>query len=280
MSKDIEKTENENLPAQDNQHNPYEAHGAQATARNIIGSILKFTKGRWKAGMENEEIPKGTRLIVEMRSLMVGYQKWENEKPVDNHMGLVSERFQAPARRAIGDMDKEQWETDEHGEPRDPWQMSNMVIMREVGTEGDTEGLYTFVTSSRGGISAIGVLSKNYGRKIREDDTLLPVVELDDDSYMHSKKMYGEIYVPVFKIVGWGTCEDVVENAADFEMVEEVGKTKETGEEVDEETGEVTETKTRTAPKKAEHAKVRQATASTKPAPAKKTPAGKKKTKF
>ena len=90
MSKDIEKAENENLPAQTNQHNAYEAYGAQATQRNIVGQLLKFAKGRWFAGQNNEEIEEGTQLIVDMTTLTVGWQKWQDDKPVDNHMGLVS----------------------------------------------------------------------------------------------------------------------------------------------------------------------------------------------
>jgi hypothetical protein len=274
MTKDIEKTENENLPTQNPQHNAYEAYGAQASQRNIVGQLLKFNKGRWLTGGANNELVEvepGTRLIVNMASLTVGWQKWEGDKPVDNHMGLVNENFQAPLRRTLGDNKEDGgWERDEDGKERDPWQPSNMVILREIGTTGETEGLYTFATSSRGGINAIGMLSKAYGKKIREDDTLLPIVELDSDSYAHSNKRLGIIDIPIFNIIGWGTAADV-EDATET-VVEE------NGEEVDEETGEVTETKTRAAaPKKAEPAK---ASAAKKPAPAKKAAPGKKKVRF
>ncbi len=272
MSKDIEKTENENLPTQNPAHNPYEAYGAQASQRNIVGQLLKFNKGKWLTGGADSkpvEVKKGIRLVVNMASLTVGWQKWEGDKPVDAHMGLVNENYQAPTRRSLGDNKEDGgWEEDENGVERDPWQRSNMVVMREIGTAGEDEGLYTFATSSRGGINAVGVLSQRYGRKIREDDTLLPIIELDAGSYMHRIKSRGEIDFPIFTIVGWGTADDLDD------------ATETVVEEVDEETGEVTETKTRTAPKKTEHAKARQATASTKPAPAKKTAAGKKKTRF
>jgi hypothetical protein len=274
MTKDVEKTENENenLPSKNPAHNAYEAWGAQASQRNIIGQLLKFNKGRWVTGGANNqlvEIKPGTRLIVNMASLTVGWQKWQDDRPVDSHMGLVSENYQPPLRRTLGDNKEDGgWEEDENGKERDPWQASNMVVLRQIGTSGETEGLYTFATSSRGGINAIGVLSKTYGRKIREDEEALPIVELGAGSYMHRIKSRGEIEFPVFNIIGWGTAADV-EDASETVV-----------EEVDEETGEVTETKTRTAPKKTEHAKARQATASTKPAPAKKTAAGKKKPRF
>jgi hypothetical protein len=270
MTKDIEKVENETLPAQNLQHNPYERHGAQTTQRNIVGQLLKFIKGRWLTGGANNEmveIEAGTRAIVNMASLTVGWQKWEDDKPVDNHMGLVSENYQPPNRTTLGDNKEDGgWERDENGVERDPWQKSNMVIMREIGTEGDDEGLYTFATSSRGGINAIGVLSTAYGKKIRENNELLPIVELRASSYAHSNKQRGIIDIPVFTIVGWGTAADVDDAT----------------ETVDAETGEVVEA-IGAAPKKAEraeHAKAEHAKASKKPEPAKKTaaPAGKKKT--
>src|SRR6266850_6356926 len=109
MAKEIAETETEsNVPAQqDSQHNAFEAHGAQATNRTIKGQILKFTKGFWKAGMDDEEVKGNPQLIVDMRTLTVGWQKWENDKPVDNHMGLVSENYQPPPRNKIGDNEED-----------------------------------------------------------------------------------------------------------------------------------------------------------------------------
>jgi hypothetical protein len=258
MTKDIEKTENENLPTQ--QHNSYEAYGAQVSQRNIVGQLLKFVKGRWKAA--DEEIEDGIRVIVDMRTLTIGWQKWEDDKPVDSHMGLVSDNYQPPLRKDIGDWDdKSEWGTDTNGNPRDPWQRSNMVLMREIGTMGE-EGLYTFATSSRGGVNAIGLLSKEYGRKIREDNEALPIVELKADYYKHSE-LKTDIDIPVFKRVGWGTAADVHWPP----------------EEVDEETSEVTETRTRTAAAAKKPADTRKAEAK-KPDAKKPDTKTKKKTKF
>jgi hypothetical protein len=275
MAKDIEKTENENetLPAKNPQHNPYEAYGAQAAQRNFVGQILKFAKGNYRFGQNNAELEAGTKVIVDMRTLTVGWQKWQDDRPIDSHMGLVNENFQPPLRKTIGPTEDDgTWEIDKvTKQPRDPWQFSNMVVMREVGTTGEDEGLYSFVTSSRGGINAIGVLSKAYGKKIREDSEALPIIELNADEYQHSTKAYGMIDIPVFKIVDWGTAADVA--------LEGVGEADEVDEEVDEETGEITEAKTRTAPRTAPKADA----ATRKAAPAKKAEVargGKKKVRF
>lgn len=259
---EIEKSESEheNLPAQSSAHNAYEAYGNQATQRNIIGQLLKFIDGEWKAGQNNDVLKAGTQLIACMGTLTIGYQKWANKRPTDSHMGLVADGYQPPLRRDIGDLKEDGgWEVFD-GEERDPWQLTNMLVLREPGTAGDEKGLYTFSTSSRGGISAIGMLSKAYGRKIREDDTLLPIVELQADSYQHSERRYGTIDIPVFEIVGW-TPDATVEDATNVTIEHE-------------DTGEVTTTKT--APKKA--------AAASKPASSKKSEppkkAGKKSTRF
>jgi hypothetical protein len=261
MSKEVIETET-NIPAQDSQHNAFEAFGAQATNRNIVGQLLKFTKGNWKAGMHNETIEEGTQLIVDMHTLTVGWQKWEDEKPVDNHMGLVSENYQPPRRTAIGDLEKEHWPEDRNGVKHDPWQTANMVLMRQIGTTGDEEGLYTFVSGSRGGTNAIGVISKLYGRNIRIDSEALPVVELSSDSYQHSDNRIGEVFIPVLKLIGWATATDV----------EDATETV------------ITPVNESAAPKKDEAPKKDSAKAAAKPAPAKKAEAAKggtkKKTRF
>jgi len=57
MAREIIETENENLPAEmDTGHNAYEAYGAQAVNRTIVGQILKFAKGFWKAGQDNVDV--------------------------------------------------------------------------------------------------------------------------------------------------------------------------------------------------------------------------------
>ena len=59
-----------------------------------------------------------------------------------------------------------------------------------------------FKVSSGGGLGAIGKLSKSYGDACKQEGTmdLVPVVALDGDSYMH--KQFGEIFFPVFHVLG------------------------------------------------------------------------------
>jgi hypothetical protein len=262
MSKDIENNEDDNLPSHEQSAAYLESYGKQASQKK---NLLRFTKGDYVYGKEedNTGLPIGTVVIMDLSTLQAGWQKWEEGKPTEANIGFVNEGFQPKPRDELGDDDKDLWEIDEDSKdktPRDPWQFSNLVIVRQLGTTGD-DGLFTFVTASRGGLSAIGEVCKVGGRKMREDpETCLPIVELNFGSYAHSNKSFGRIKYPVFKIVGWASAAEI-EDATETVV-----------EEVDEET-----TKPKTAPKKPEPPK--KAAAAAKKSEPKKIapPAGKKK---
>ena len=158
------------------------------------------------AGENNDIIEEGTQFIANMDELFVGWVRWSNNRPTDHVMGKVVERYQPQRRSELGDNDPNQWETDDRGEPRDPWQPTNYLLL-----EGEEEELYTFTTSSRGGINAIGELCNKYGKLERQKPNDYPVVEIGTGSYMHSNKAYGRIKYPTLTIVGWSPKKDFAE---------------------------------------------------------------------
>jgi hypothetical protein len=129
------------------ERNAFQQYSDAASRSRIIGKLLKFSKGEYLAGQDNEEIAEGTRLVVNMDELMVGFQKWEGGKPADSEMGRVAEGFRPPKRADLGDLDESRWETDDRGQPRDPWQLTNVVVLKAA----DGDQIYTFATSSKGG---------------------------------------------------------------------------------------------------------------------------------
>jgi hypothetical protein len=180
--------------------NFFEKYGEAATQRNIVGSLLKFTKfGEYRAGQEEREVPRGTPLAACMTALEAGYVRWEDGRPVEFAMGPIGEGFIPPKRSELGHLDQSLWDTFDDGRPRDPWQFSNSLVMTDL----ETEELYTFSTSSKGGLGAIGELAKVYGKHIRLHPAELPVVELDVGSYLHKDRSKGEIRFPVFKVTSW-----------------------------------------------------------------------------
>lgn len=188
--------------------NFYERYGDLASARSITGKLLKFSKfGEYRAGVDNEEIPIGTELIAYMPSFAAGYVRWENGSPAEAQMGYVGEGFIPPKRNDLGWNDSSEWSKDDRGVPRDPWQFTNSLIFIDFSKEA----LFTYNASSKGGLGALGGLSKIYGRHIKTHPRELPTVKLGVDSYPHKVKAYGEIRFPVFSIVGdrWVSVDDI-----------------------------------------------------------------------
>jgi len=178
--------------------NPFLNYGEAAKQTSIVGDLLKFSKGDWSAGQNNTMIAEGTQFIANMDELLIGWIRWSDMKPTDHVMGKVSKRFQPPRRSELGDLDSAQWETDENGQTRDPWQLSNYLLMQDEDGQ-----LYTFTTSSRGGLNAVGDLCLKYGKMSRQKPDQYPVVAIGTGSYLHSNKAYGRIKYPTFEIVGW-----------------------------------------------------------------------------
>ena len=134
---------------------PFEALANAISPRTIVGALLKFSKGDFLAGEDAKEIPEGTAFTANVDELMVGWVKWSNGKPIEHIMVRVAEGRTLPNRAELGDDDATRWETDSLGAPRDPWQYTSYLPLM-----GETGDLYTFTTSSRGGLGANGDLCR------------------------------------------------------------------------------------------------------------------------
>jgi len=196
--------------------NYFQSYGDQVSQKSIVGKLLKFSKGDYLVGEDNDEVEEGTQYVANMDELMVGWIRWSDSKPTDQIMGRVSEGYQAPRRSDLGDDDKSKWEVDEQGRERDPWQFSNYLILKTPGEAGE-DALFTFTTSSRGGLNAIGELCKAYGKAMRQRPDELPIISLGVGSYQHSNKAFGRIKFPIFEVVGWAAKAEFAEALADVE---------------------------------------------------------------
>ncbi|MBO4228150.1 hypothetical protein [Bradyrhizobium neotropicale] len=214
---------------------PFTQFANDVGQRSIVGSLLKFSKGDWLVGETNDEVPLGTQFVANMGELLRGWVRWADNKPTDHVMGKVMMRYQPPRRSELGDLDKSQWEVDDKGNERDPWQETYYLLL--MGTGDDHGELYTYAASSKGGRDAIAELCKEYSKgKRKQKGEMYPVVALGSDSYPHPKKEYGRIKTPVLKIVGWVATS----------VFDDIGTADD--EQIDPETGEVmTATATATA---------------------------------
>jgi len=178
--------------------NVYQQFGDETRTTNIEGDLLRFTKqGEWIHGQEEEELKKGTELIMGINTMKRGWQKWRDQKPVDFRMGLLSDGFRPPSRDELGDTDEDLWE--EMGDvKRDPWQETYQVLMLDP----KTKEVYTFSTSSKSGRTALGEISTAYGDRLQdgEDKEAMPIVKLMASFYKH--KTHGKVMIPIFELTG------------------------------------------------------------------------------
>lgn len=176
---------------------PFAAYGQEAAGNT--GDFLKFSKGEWLKGQNDDEIKLGTRLAANLEELSVGWIQWADKKPVERRMGLLAQGHVPERRPELGLLDQGAWEVDKDGKPQDPWSFTNEIPVVDLVT-----GEQMIISmSSKGGIGAIGTLCKAYGRErpARIAAGQVPVIELQRDSYKHRE--YGKTYVPVMLLADW-----------------------------------------------------------------------------
>ena len=198
MTQELTITKNQAL-ATTNGADPFLAYADAVRPQHILGDLLKHSKGEFLAGEDNETIPPKKKMVAALDLLTIGYVHWSGGKPIEHRMILVANGVQPPRRAELGDTDPTQWEEkDASGAPRDPWQLTQYLPM--VAEDGK---LFTFSTSSRGGIGAIANLARHYARGRAGHPNSFPVIELQVEAYQHSNSAFGRIKVPVLKCVGW-----------------------------------------------------------------------------
>jgi len=134
---------------------------------------------------------------------MAGWIKWVDNKPVEHIMVRVADGIPPKKRSDLGDDDKALWELDNQDKSRDPWQFTNYLpLMNEKGE------LFTFTTSSRGGLGAIADLSRRYARHRKRHPNVFPMIALNVDSYQHKIRELGRIKFPVFEPAGYAPKTD------------------------------------------------------------------------
>jgi len=188
-------------PAPQQQHtNPFEAYGNAVAPRMIVGRVLKFSQGfNFQAGQDGPEVAVGTVLVAIMPTLAAGWVKWENGLPTEQIIGLVADGFTPHKRKDLGDTDESAWAEDERGQRRDPWQLSNYLVMADP----NSRELFTFATSSKGGLGAVGQLCKLYGKMMRQQPDKIPLVKLGFGSYKPRDPARSRVKYPTFEVVGW-----------------------------------------------------------------------------
>ena len=167
---------------------------AEAEARLIRGSLLKFADWKWSIGKEKEavEVKEGRRLIAVATA--AAWVKWQGGKPVEYR--LREPGVPMPERGELGDNDRAGWEAGPDGKPRDPWQNTRFVHL----IDPQTAEAFTFSTSSWGGRDCVINLADQIKRMRGKHPDAVPLVELGA-APMSTK--FGRKSKPTLKVVGW-----------------------------------------------------------------------------
>jgi hypothetical protein len=131
---------------------------------------MKFSKGDFIAGENNTTIEIGMTVTANLDEMLVGWIKWKEGKPVEHRMVRIADGATPARRDDLGDDEPSKWEVDtNNGQLKDPWQFTNYLPL--LAADG---ALFTFTTSSRGGLGAIGDLARRYGKHSRKHPDVFP----------------------------------------------------------------------------------------------------------
>jgi hypothetical protein len=180
-----------NNPEDDREIDAYDAYINEGGAN--FGKLLKFVKGEYFIGEEEVEI--GTQYAALVFEERRGWVKFVDGKPVDYRIGLVRDGYVLPSRESLGDNDPAFWPTDKKGNPQDIWVKQAYLPILDI----ESDEVLCFVTGSQGGDQALRGLMRDYKPKARTSE--VPIISLQSDSYAHD--IYGRVFIPVLKIVGW-----------------------------------------------------------------------------
>jgi hypothetical protein len=165
---------------------------ASAVDRLIRGQLLRYIDWRYLVGKERTPLPLGTKLAA--MAEIAFWQRWEGQKPAEiivRQPGGV-----LPYREDLSRRDESEWPIGLSGDKADPWQNSRAVYFAEP----ETAKIYTFLTSSWGGRSAVSDLSGQIFRMRLARPGVTPIVELQA---VEMPTRFGVKSRPEFRVVEW-----------------------------------------------------------------------------
>ncbi|HZZ23598.1 MAG TPA: hypothetical protein VFE60_13950 [Roseiarcus sp.] len=164
----------------------------EATQRVILGLMLLFADWKWTTGREHTPVPEG--ILLAALSTAAGWVRWAAGKPVEYVMREPG--GQLADRDTLGHTDQAHWEVGPSGDKQDPWRSSRFVYL----VDPQSAEVYTFTTSSIGGIGAVSDLAEKIGRRRAVHPGATPLVQL---AAAEMPTRFGRKSRPVFKVVDW-----------------------------------------------------------------------------
>lgn len=170
-----------------------------AAANALGGSDAKYLKfngnsGEYTHGKEQDELPHGSKLAVNMAQFRRGWICWKEGNVVQEIMVPVSEGL-PPSQSDLPD----------HGpyvvtaEQKDGWSEQAAIDLRDITTGAE----YTLKVTSKSGLRGLGTLLKDFIKAYKAHPDELPVVELGSSTFMPKQKSFGKKHAPKLTIVEW-----------------------------------------------------------------------------
>jgi hypothetical protein len=187
----------------------------EAAAASLSGGdqkpILKFQKGDWYLGQENEEIPNGTKLAANIMEAEWGWVRWSDGKPVERRMVRIATGAQAPTRDTLGHLDKELWDRDNAGQ-----------AARPLAVHGRHPGARDRRPEARGAalrrVEGLGGLLQGAVRRLRQGDARERRQDADRPArgrQVHPPgKEYGVVKTPKLELVEWKAAAELEQKPA------------------------------------------------------------------
>jgi hypothetical protein len=173
---------------------------------------LKFSNGGFFVNNGAVDVPfvDNVKLVAQMPTLRTGWVRYDCGFPVKSIMGEVSENFQPPARKDLGDDDKSLW-PELNGQPDDPWHATADIVLYDPDRGNNIllvidNDAHKHVDFGEGGYlcetESLGILCQLYAAHARRAPDELPLIELTSRiAFTHP--ISGDISIPQIDVVDW-----------------------------------------------------------------------------
>jgi hypothetical protein len=191
----------------------YDVSAFDEAAESIQGAsepTVRFIKSDWYFNDgEKIEIPRGTMIVGNVFEAVRGWIRFGKDEQgktelAERRVGKVADRYQPEPREALGFDDQSKWETDDKGNPQDPWAATIEFPAILIGAQSNHR--VVCAGTSKGYHGAMKRLFQAFSKQSRMNPGKAPVIELGRTHYDHAK--WGLTHSPTLTVAD---SEDEVE---------------------------------------------------------------------
>jgi hypothetical protein len=166
----------------------------------VVGSLVKFKRGRYEKGIEKEIVPLGTRFAAEP-DIKLAYIEFSEDEDGQTVVGApipwTGDRNQ---RESLGRTDQEKWETNSDGSKIDPIPLTAYLVVHNLRT-GES---MTISMMSKSALKVMFALAGTFANYLRASPKSYPIIEVGSTTVTFKKGGKNiEFDKPTLRIVEW-----------------------------------------------------------------------------